>query len=113
MRSRSRFNRRLPRLNQLCLTLFELFGHTWKQLNSESVYLIDSFPVAMGDNYRIQRAKLYHHEKYRGYIASKRRYVYGLKVHLMVTKDGQPVECFLTPASSSDVRALKMFQFAV
>ncbi len=77
------------------------------------MYIIDSFPITVCDNYRIQRAKLYHHEKYRGYIASKRRYVYGLKVHLMVTKDGQPVECFLTPASSSDVRALKMFQFAV
>jgi len=111
MRSRSRFNRRLPRLNQLCLTLFELFGHTWKQLNSESVYLIDSFPVAMGDNYRIPRAKLYHHEAYRGYIASKKRYVYGLKIHLMVTKDGQSVECLLTPGSYSDVQALQAFQF--
>jgi hypothetical protein len=37
--SRSRFNRRLHRLNQLFLTLFELFGHTWKELNTESVYL--------------------------------------------------------------------------
>ena len=30
----------------------------------------------------------------------------------MVTKDGQPVECFLTPGSFSDVRALKTFQVA-
>jgi hypothetical protein len=34
-------------------------------------------------------------------------------VHLMVTKDGQPVECFLTPGSYSDVRVLKSFQFDV
>jgi Transposase DDE domain len=56
---------------------------------------------------------LYQQEKYRGHIASKKRYVYGLKVHLMVTKDGQPVECLLTPGSSSDVRALKSCQFDV
>ena len=31
----------------------------------------------------------------------------------MITKEGQPVECFLTPGSSSDVRALKIFLFDV
>src|SRR5919108_1760547 len=113
MLSRSLFNRRLHRLKQLFFTLFELFGHTWKELNTESVYIIDSFPVAVCDNYRIPRAKLYQNEAYRGYIASKKRYFYGLKIHLMVTKDGQPVECFLTPGSYSDVHALQAFQFDV
>jgi hypothetical protein len=37
----------------------------------------------------------------------QQRYVYGLKVHLLVTKDGQPVKCFLTPGSYSDGRMLK------
>jgi hypothetical protein len=46
-------------------------------------------------------------------MASKKRYFYGLKVHLLVTKDGQPVECFLTPGSYSDVRMLKTFRFDV
>jgi hypothetical protein len=50
---------------------------------------------------------------YRGYIARKNRYFYGRKVHLMVTTDGQPVECFLTPGAYSDVRALKTFAFDV
>jgi Transposase DDE domain len=113
MLSRSRLNRRLHRLQNLFLTVFELLGHTWKQLNTESVYIIDSFPIAVCDNYRIPRAKLYQHEEYRGYIASKKRYFYGLKSHLMVTKEGQPVECFLTPGSSSDVRALKAFSFDI
>jgi hypothetical protein len=31
----------------------------------------------------------------------------------MVTKAGQPVECFLPPGSYSDVRALKAFTFEV
>jgi DDE family transposase len=113
MLSRSRLNRRLQRLKALFLTLVNLLGHTWKQLNTEAVSMIDSFPIAVCDNDRIPRAKLYQCEAYRGYIASKKRYVYGLKLHLMVTKDGQPVECFLTPGSYSDVRALKTFQFDV
>jgi hypothetical protein len=77
------------------------------------MYIIASFPVAGCDNYRIARAKLSQPEKYRGHIASKKRYFYGRKGHLLVTKDGQPVECFLTPGSSSEVRALKSFQFDV
>jgi hypothetical protein len=34
-------------------------------------------------------------------------------VHLLVTKEGQPVECFLTPGSSSAVRRLKTFRFDI
>jgi hypothetical protein len=65
------------------------------------------------DNYRLPRAKVYQHEEYRGDIASKQRYFDGLTLHRMVTKDGQPVECVLTPGSYSDGRALKTFQFDV
>jgi Transposase DDE domain len=113
MLSRSRVNRRLHRLTDLFVMLFDLLGCTWKQLNTESIYVIDSFPVAACDNYRIPRAKLYQNEEYRGGIASKKRYVYGLKVHLLVTKDGPPVECFLTPGSYRDGRLLKAFRFDV
>jgi hypothetical protein len=113
MLSRSRLNRRLHRLADLFVMPFDLIGYTWKQLNTESVYVIDSFPIPVCDNYRIPHVKLYHHKEYRGYIASKQRYFYGLKVHLLVTKDGQPVECFLAPGSYSDVRMLKTFQFDV
>jgi Transposase DDE domain len=111
MLSRSRLNRRLHRLKELLLTLLELLGQTWKHLNTESIYILDSFPIAVCDNYRIPRAKIYRHGAYRGYIASKPRYFYGLKIHLLVTKDGQPVECYLMPGSYSDVRVLKPFQF--
>jgi Transposase DDE domain len=90
----------------------EIDNH-WKQLDTESIYIIDSFPIAVCDNYQNPRAKLYQHEEYRGCIASKKRYFYGLKVHLLVTKDGQPVECLLTPGSYSDVRMLKAFRFDV
>ncbi len=121
MISRSRFNRRLHRISGLFLSLYQVLGQTWKQMNSGSVYIIDlsavptaqvdSFPVAVCDNYRIPRAKIYRSEEYRGYIASKKRYFYGLKIHLMVTKEGKPVEFFLTPGSFGDVHALKVFDF--
>jgi Transposase DDE domain len=103
MLSRSRVNRRPHRLKELLVSIFELLGETWKHLNIESVYITDSFPIAVCDHDRIPRVKLYKHEVHRGYIASKKRYFYGLKIRLMVTKEGQPVECFLTPGSSSDV----------
>src|SRR5262249_8635708 len=100
-------------LQPLFATLFDLLGQMWKELNGESVYIIDRFPVAMCDNYRMPHAHIYHQEAYRGYIASKKRYFYGLKIHLLVTPQGHPVECFLTPGASSDVRALRSFQFDV
>jgi hypothetical protein len=77
----------------------------------ESVYLVDSFPVPVCDNIRIDRCKLYQDEEYRGYTASKRRYFYGLKIHVLVTSSGDPVEVFFTPGSRNDTRALKQFDF--
>ena len=67
----------------------------------------------MCDNYRMPRAKLYQQEVYGGYIASTKRYCYGVTIHRMVTAQGQPVECFLTPGSYSDVHTLRAFQFDV
>jgi Transposase DDE domain len=105
MLSRSRFNRRLHLLQDLFVTPLNGLGETWKELNEEAVYVLASFPVALCDNDRIPRAKLSQQESCRGYIASKKRYFYGVKIHRMVTARGQPVECFLTPGSYSDVHA--------
>ena len=79
-------------------------------LNTEAIYLIDSLPIAVCDNIRIRRSKIYSGEDFRGYQASKKRYFYGLKIHLMVTQEGQPVACFLTPGSVGDVDALKYYR---
>jgi hypothetical protein len=111
MLSKSRFSRRLHRMKELFLILFDLLGTTWKTLNTDSIYIIDSLPIAVCDNIRIRRSKIYSDEDFRGYQASKKRYFYGLKIHLMVTKDGQPVECFLTPGSFGDVDALKSYAY--
>ncbi len=111
MLSKSRFSRRLHRIKDLFIVLFDLFAHLWKILNKEAIYVIDSVPIAVCDNIRIRRAKIYSKEEFRGYQASKKRYFYGLKIHLMVTQDGQPVECFLTPGGFGDVDALKYYAY--
>jgi len=111
MLSRSRFNRRLHKLEALLGLLLQSLGKCWSDLNTESVYSIDSFPISVCDNMRISRSKIYKGEEYRGYQASKRKYFYGVKIHLMVTEKGEPVEFFISTGAFADVRALQVFEF--
>src|SRR3974377_1745784 len=62
MLSKSRFNRRLHRLSDLVLVLFQALGETWKALNTESIYVLDSFPIAACDNSPIPRSTPYPRE---------------------------------------------------
>jgi hypothetical protein len=104
--SRSRFSRRLSRLADLVGLLFHQLGLVIKELNTESRYSLDSFPVAVCDNIRIPRCRLAQGPAWRGYSASKRRYFYGVRVQVMVTVEGLPVECCLLPGSLSDLSGL-------
>lgn len=111
MLSKSRFNRRLHAVSGLLQKVFAVLGEAWKSLNESSIYIIDSFPIAVCDNIRIAHSQIYQSEDYRGYQASKRRYFYGLKIHLMITADGKPVEFFLSPGGYADVDSLKDYSF--
>ncbi|MCX6049015.1 MAG: IS982 family transposase [Chloroflexi bacterium] len=115
MLSKSQFSRRLHRLDALFLALFRILGESFKALNAESIYIIDSAPIAACDNIRIRRNKLYGNEAYHGYQASKHRYFYGVKIHLLVTKDHQPrprgTRFFLSPGSVSGPAALTHYAF--
>jgi hypothetical protein len=113
MVSKSQFSRRLHRVDYLFITLFRVLGESFKELNEESVYIVDSAPIPVCDNIRIRRNKIYGDEEHRGYQASKKRYFYGVKIHLLVTKDHQPVEFFLSPGAFSDTDALTQFDFAL
>ena len=73
----------LHSLTDLLADLFFALGIIFKNLNLSSVYLIDSFPVAICKNIRICRAILVKGEEFRGYNASKREYFYGFKVHVI------------------------------
>ena len=109
--SRSRFSRRLNRIKDHLLTLISLLGLFWQEQNEKQIYIVASFPIPVCDNYRIGRCRIYQEEPYRGYQASKKRYFYGLKLHLMVTVAGQPVQFFLPPSSFSDTGEMPWFDF--
>jgi len=103
--------RPLSRIQRYFGLLFSWLAQTWKALNLKQTYVVDTFPIPVCDNIRIPRCQLYQAAAYRGYLPSKRRYFYGLKVHLLISATGAPIEFFLTPASDSDTRGLLQFDF--
>ena len=107
MLSKSRFSRFGHRLFLTLLDLFDYLGTILKSLNSNSEYMKYSFPVPICDNIRIPKARLVSSEDYRGYIASKKRFFYGIKVQLLSTTDGIPVEFVFLPGEANDTRGLK------
>jgi hypothetical protein len=106
MLSRSRLSRRLSRLSELVELVFHQLGLTLKELNLESRYSLDSFPLAVCDNIRISRCRLVQGAQFRGYLASKRRYFYGVRVQVVVTVEGVPVEFSVVPGSYSDLEGM-------
>lgn len=104
---KSNFNRHLHRLADTLANIFLALGQTLKQLNTESCYLIDSFPVAVCKNIRISRCKILQHEAYRGYNAAKREFFYGFKVQVVTTAEGIPVDYFITAGSIHDNTAFQ------
>lgn len=108
MLSKSRFSRRLHALGpELVLDMQKIIGELFKSENLTQEYAVDSFPVSVCENIRIFHSRIYKEEKYRGYQASKKRYFYGVKVHMVVTVDGKPIEFILSPGSCSDIKAFK------
>ncbi|WP_243146800.1 hypothetical protein [Scytonema sp. UIC 10036] len=101
MLEKSRFNRRLHNVSMLINDLFHQIGMILKESSDFTEYLLDSFPVPLCDNIRIFNVKLIKSKEYRGYIASKKRYFYGVRVQLLTTKSGIPVEFVFLPGSHS------------
>ena len=89
MVSKSRLNRRLHAIDpSRWEALFAVLATVFKETNDSGEYVVDSFPVPVCDNIRIRRCRLYQGEEFRGYIASKKRFFYGLRVHMIVTAEG-------------------------
>lgn len=106
MLDKSRLSRRIHAISSLIETMFFKLGMVFKESNTHMEYVLDSFPVAVCDNIRIKRGRLVKGEEFRGYIASKRRYFYGVKIHIVSTSDGIPVEILFLPGASKDSLAL-------
>lgn len=107
MIDKSGFNRRLHGLSMQLNALFIGLGSTLKELNTESKYLIDSFPVSVCRNIRIPRNRILKQEAYRGRNASKREYFYGFKVQVITTVEGIPVDYFISAGSFADITAFQ------
>ncbi len=110
--SKGQFNRRLYQVPEvLWRAMFDLLAEAHKQARQTQEYAVDSLPVAACDNIRISRSHLYPRRKwgeaFRGFIASKRRYFYGLRVHLVMTTSGLPVEVMLAPGAEADISAFR------
>lgn len=111
MLEQSRFNRRIHKLSDLMETIFIALGQVFKDSNISMEYVIDSFPVPVCDNIRISNCRLAQSEQYRGRIASKRRYFYGVKVQVLATADGIPVEVAIIPGRHHDSKAFDVLDF--
>lgn len=124
MISKSHLNRRIHAIEPaLWRMLFDVLAQAFKERNDPELqaYVVDSLPVPVCDNIRIRRCRIYPLEEeghdddtpkkrkksFRGYIASKRRYFYGLRVHLVVTGAGEPVEFSLAAGSEADIAIFK------
>jgi hypothetical protein len=113
MPHKSNFNRMLHRLSQPIAAIFLALGESLKQLHTASTYVIDSFPVAVCRNVRINRCRLLQQEAYRGFNASKREYFYGFKVEVITTSDGLPVDYFIVAGSVHDAKAFEAMNVAL
>lgn len=105
------YSRRLHKIRDVFIRLFYYIAEETKANHTTQGYALDSFPISACDNYRIRNCRLYQGVQYRGYIASKRRYFYGLRLHLLITTSGQPVEFFLVPGNSNDAACLGLYDF--
>ena len=93
--------------------LFFQVGQYIKAIAGASDYVIGSFPVTVCDNIRITRCRMLQGKQWRGKRCSMRRYFYGVKVQVLTTSSGIPVEFCFVPGSESDVQALKKLPMTV
>lgn len=70
-------------------------------------FIVDSLPIRAYETHKSFRAKIFSGKKYHGYIASKKTYFFGIKVHMIMDENGVPIEFCFTPGSTSDIQGLK------
>jgi hypothetical protein len=117
----SRLNRRVHRISDsVWRTVLLILSQAHQALTDETAafrsrneFIVDSMPVPACANVRMNRCKLYQDATFHGYIASKQQYFHGLRVHLLTTASGIPVEFVLAPGSQADIRVFKTFELAL
>jgi hypothetical protein len=97
----SRFNRRLHALGSWLVQLLELIGELFTQ--QTVLFGIDSLPIPACHRARAHRCRTVQGRAYLGYVAAKRQWFFGWRLHLVVTPLGIPVNVVLLPASQPDL----------
>lgn len=109
--SKSQLNRRLH-----CISYErwqELIRYAYQKRSIHGLskeFVIDSFPISVCRNIRIDRCRIYWGKEFRGYNVSKKEYFYGLKVNMIATVEGQPIEVILSPGCYHDVDPFKFMK---
>ena len=98
----SRFIRRINQLEEEIEELFVFLSELFKKLNGLQIYSVDSFPIEICQIQREKRSKLWRDVSLKGYNASKKKYFYGFKVHMVVTTNQEPVLCYISEGSMHD-----------
>jgi hypothetical protein len=110
--SKSRFNRRLHAIPEsLWQSVLAVLAECHQSTNQEAIHLVDTLPVPACHNIRISRCRLYQGEAYRNWCEAKKQYFFGLKVCLIVTEGGAPVEFVLCPGGFGDITCLRSMPF--
>lgn len=108
--SKSRLNKRIHKIPSTIWLQVLMICRTVLQNDKCHDYVVDSFPVITCQTCRSWRCKLFSSKSHHGYSASKKCYFWGIKVHMVVTADGIPVEFIFTPGSVADIKALREFE---
>ena len=72
----------------------------------ETCYAVDSFPVPCCQKNRIDARSLYIGKRYISWAPSKKQYFCGIKVHMLVSLTGMPIEFCFRPANEPDINVL-------
>lgn len=107
----SRFNRRLHALGDWLVQLLERISERFTR--HEVLFAIDSLPVPACERAREERCRKVRGKEYYGYIAAKRQYFYGWRLHLVVTSAGIPVNVVLLPGSIGDLAPVHELLFGL
>jgi len=105
--SESRISRRIHKLPWFAwMAIFRLLSLVFTEKNQNLEFAVDSFPISSCAKNRIDKRRIFLGKEYIGYVASKKRHFCGIKVHMVVTRNGEPVQVMLRPGSENDLSVL-------
>lgn len=110
---KSRLNKSVLRINEGTWMSILAVCYSILKKSKDREYIVDSFPVPICSNARITRCKLLREKKYHGYCSAKQSYFFGIKVHVLTTASGVPLEVIFTPGSTSDITAFRLLNLDI